>query len=393
MKKTTISFAVLSAVFLTACGAGNDEGNQTENNAANNASEENEAQASSEDSVTIKTTLFPLEDFAEKIGGDAVEVENIVPLGADAHTFEPSSNQVIEISEADLFIYNGAGFEGFVEQIKDTASSQDVEMLEAAEGIDLIGYNHGHDDENNDHGHDDNNHGHNDENNDHGHDDNNHGHNDENNDHGHDDNNHGHNDENNDHGHDDNDHGHNDENNDHGHDHGEGDPHVWLDPERAGELAENIKEALIDLRPEEEEQFTANYEELVSELEDLHEQYSETLADTNKDTIVVSHAGYGYWEEQYDIQQHGIAGLSPENEPSIQQLEETIQLMEDQDLNYVLFEQNIPANIAETVRDEAGAEALELHNLEALTEEDVENGEDYFSLMEKNLETLTTALQ
>jgi zinc transport system substrate-binding protein len=377
MKKTTISFAVLSAVFLTACGAGNDEGNQTENNAANNASEENEAQASSEDSVTIKTTLFPLEDFAEKIGGDAVEVENIVPLGADAHTFEPSSNQVIEISEADLFIYNGAGFEGFVEQIKDTASSQDVEMLEAAEGIDLIGYNHGHDDENNDHGHDDNNHGHNDENNDHGHDDNNHGHNDENNDHGHDDN----------------DHGHNDENNDHGHDHGEGDPHVWLDPERAGELAENIKEALIDLRPEEEEQFTANYEELVSELEDLHEQYSETLADTNKDTIVVSHAGYGYWEEQYDIQQHGIAGLSPENEPSIQQLEETIQLMEDQDLNYVLFEQNIPANIAETVRDEAGAEALELHNLEALTEEDVENGEDYFSLMEKNLETLTTALQ
>ncbi|TVP85139.1 MAG: ABC transporter substrate-binding protein, partial [Alkalicoccus sp.] len=129
MKKTTISFAVLSAVFLTACGAGNNENNQTENNAANNESEENEAQASSEDPVTIKTTLFPLEDFAEKIGGDAVEVENIVPLGADAHTFEPSSNQVIEISEADLFIYNGAGFEGFVEQIKDTTSSQDVEML------------------------------------------------------------------------------------------------------------------------------------------------------------------------------------------------------------------------------------------------------------------------
>ncbi|PTL39978.1 metal ABC transporter solute-binding protein, Zn/Mn family [Alkalicoccus saliphilus] len=346
MKKATISFAILAAAFLTACGAENEENNQPENNAANNESEENAAQGASEDLVTIKTTLFPLEDFAEKIGGDAVEVENIVPLGADAHTFEPSSNQVIEISEADLFIYNGAGYEGFVEQIKDTASSQDVEMLEGSEGIDLISYDHGHDDNN--HGNDDND-----------------------------------------------DHGHSNNENDHGHEdsQGEGDPHVWLDPERAGELAENIKEALIDLRPEEEEQFTANYEELVSELEDLHEQYSETLADTNKDTIVVSHAGYGYWEEQYDIQQHGIAGLSPENEPSIQQLEETIQLMEDQDLNYVLFEQNIPANIAETVRDEAGAEALELHNLEALTEEDVENGEDYFSLMEKNLETLTTALQ
>lgn len=389
MKKTSLSIVLLSAAILTACGDNeetNEQNNQTNQNenteAGDNSSEEADADS---DPIVVKTTLFPLEDFANKIGGEAVEVENIVPVGADAHTFEPTSQQMIQAAEADLFVYNGAGFEGFVDQLEETLTSQEVEMLEASAGVDLISYEHAQEDN------DEENHGHNNENN---HDDEeNHSHNNENNqDHEHNnENNHNHDEEENHAHNNDNAHDHEDDGDDHAH--GDEDPHVWLDPERAVYLAENIKDAFVEARPEQEELFTENFEELAADLEALHESFQEELSETSKDTIVVSHAGYGYWEEQYGIQQHGIAGLSPTNEPSIRQIEDTIAMMEDNEINYVLFEQNIPENITEVVRDEVGAESLSLHNLEALTEEDLENEEDYFSLMEQNLETLTEALQ
>lgn len=369
MRKTKLSAIVLSAVFLAACGnneaADNNTNNAEENsNTAATNEEENEA-AEDQDPITVKTTLFPLEYFAQEIGGDYVEVENIVPVGADAHTFEPSSNQMIEIAEADLFIYNGVEFEGFTESVQEAVEGQNVEMVTASEGIDLISYSHGIND---DHDHD-NDHGHN-------HDDNNDDH-----DHDHDDDNHGHN--------------HDDNNDDHDHDHSHGDedPHLWLDPKRAAEQAENIKNALSEANPDAADTFEENYEELLTQFEELDEQFVELSENMTQDIIVVSHAGYGYWEEEYGIRQLGIAGLSPSNEPSIQQMEETIEFMEDNDINYVMFEQNIPENITETVREQVGAESLELHNLEVLVEEDVENEETYFSLMEQNLETLNTALR
>jgi zinc transport system substrate-binding protein len=403
MKKTTLSMIALSAVLLTACGSNeesdNNEGNADNSTSGNEQNEEEEA-ADAQEPITVKTTLFPLEYFAEEIGGEYVEVENIVPVGVDAHTFDPSSSQMIEIAEADLFIYNGAGFEGFTESVQEAVEGQDVDMVTASEGIELISYSHGIED---DHGHEDNhnddhdnNHNHNDDhdnehnhnhNDDHDNDnDNNHGHN---NNHDHDDN-HNHNDE---HDHDDNDNQGNNNHDDHDHGHGEEDAHVWLDPMRAAEQAENIKNALSEANPDAADTFEENYEEVLTQLEELDEQFTELSENMTHDTIVVSHAGYGYWEEEYGIRQLGIAGLSPSNEPSIQQLEETMAFMEENDINYVMFEQNIPENITETVREEVGAEALELHNLEVLVEEDVENEETYFSLMEQNLESLNTALR
>ncbi|SER48352.1 metal ABC transporter solute-binding protein, Zn/Mn family [Salipaludibacillus aurantiacus] len=384
-KKLSITFSLMLAgsTFLAACGENTNEevnlGNESDGN--NNA----ETEAEDIEPVHIMTTLYPIEDFVNRIGGELVEVDNMVPVGADVHTFEPTANQMIEVAEAELFIYNGAGFEGFAESIKDTVESHDVEIVKATDGIDLIDYHH-------DHGHEanDDNHDHND---DHGHEANDHNH-DHNDDHGHEANDHNH-DHNDDHGHEDNDDNH-DHNDDHGHDHdhdyGDEDPHVWLDPIRSIELAENIKNALIEARPDGEEEFTANFEDLKAELETLDEEFMEMADNKTKDTIIVSHAGYGYWEDRYGINQLGIAGISPTNEPSIQQIQEVIALMEENDINYVMFEQNIPTNIAETVREEADAEDLWLHNLEALTEEDIENEEDYFSLMRQNIEVLETAL-
>lgn len=363
MKKLSILITTLfvTSALLSACGE-----KEVDRNSANN--QEDDANQSIE-TVEIVTTLFPLEDFANRIGGEHVEVKNMIPIGGDVHTFEPTANEMIEVAEADLFIYNGADFEGFADSIRDVVEPHNVTILTASEGIDLIGYDHGNDHEEDNHGDEENSPGH--EDNDHDHEDN-HGH--ENNEHDHGENNPGH------------------ENDEHEHNHADEDPHVWLDPIRAIELAENVKNALVHIRPDAEEEFNENFEELKLELEGLDDSFQTMADEITRDIMIVSHAGYGYWEDRYGIHQVAISGLSPTNEPSIKQIEEVINLMERNNINYVMFEQNIPTNIAETVREEVGAEELWLHNLEVLTEGNITNDDDYFSLMEQNIETLRKGL-
>ncbi|MBU9714701.1 metal ABC transporter solute-binding protein, Zn/Mn family [Evansella tamaricis] len=406
MKRLSFFFSImlLLSTILAACGQ-NEEDVSEAGEDSDSEDVVDEVVEETIEPILVYTTLFPLEDFTYRIGGEYVEVVNIVPVGADAHSFEPTVNQMVSIAEADLFIYNGAGFEGFAERIKETIETHEVTVLTASDGIELIDYHHdhdhghSHDDDDHGHSHDDDDHGHSHDDDDHGHshDDDDHGHSHDDDDHGHshDDDDHGHSHDDDDHGHshDDDDHGHSHDDDDHSHDHGDEDPHVWLDPIRAIQVAENIKNELVELRPEARDTFEANFEELKGELELLNEEFLAMTEDISKDTIVVSHAGYGYWEERYGIHQIGIAGISPTNEPSIRQIQDVIEFIETKGINHIMFEQNIPTNIAETVRQEVGAEALWIHNLESITEENVAAGDDYFSLMRKNIETLKTALQ
>ena len=76
------------------------------------------------------------------------------------------------------------------------------------------------------------------------------------------------------------------------------------------------------------------------------------------------------------------------DEPSQQQLSELLKTAEDNDLDYVLFEQNSPGRISEVIQEEIGAEAEYIHNMEVRTEADIENQEDYISLMKRNLGVL-----
>ncbi|MCD8501279.1 MAG: zinc ABC transporter substrate-binding protein [Bacillaceae bacterium] len=347
MKHKISIFAVLLilTLFLAACGTKEDGKEEVD------AGEVTHKEF--EETLKVYTTIFPLQDFVSKIGGEHVEVNNVVPVGADAHTFEPSPRTMVDITKADLYIYNGLGIEGFADAVADVLANESVKIVRASDGVELIDYDHGHDDLDHDHDHDD-----------HGHDDHDH-------DHDHDD-------------HDD--HGHN-------HDHGDEDPHIWLDPLRSIKVAENIKNALIDLRPEAKEDFEQNFAALQTELEQLDQEFKEMITEVPNNTIVVSHAGYGYWTNRYGIQQVGISGISPTNEPSIRQLQDIIEFVKENKINYIMMEQNIPTNITNTVITHVGGEALLLHNLEALTSEDVDNNEDYFSLMRRNIDVLRIALQ
>ncbi|MGF7126895.1 zinc transport system substrate-binding protein [Natronobacillus azotifigens] len=392
---------MLSIILLVACG--------TEDEVDGNNTEEQQTP------LEVYTTLYPLEYFANEIGGELVDVTSILPAGADAHTYEPTSRMMVDIAESDLFIYTSDDFEVYASRIREAIGDESVTIIEATEGLDMMDYSHdhshGHDHEDEDHHHDhdhdhededhhhDHDHDHEDEDHHHDHD---HDHEDEDHHHDHD---HDHEDEDHHHDHDhdhededhhhDHDHDHEDEDHDdddHGHSHGDYDPHVWISPTLSIDLAENIKEALVELMPEQAEVFEENYVDLVERLEELDSKFHSMVEQFENRSILVTHAAYGYWERDYEIEQIAITGLSPSDEPSQQQLVNIMETVAELDIQYLLFEQNVEPRVATVIQEEAGLESLQLHNLEVLTEEDIEAGEDYFSLMERNISVLETAL-
>lgn len=176
--------------------------------------------------------------------------------------------------------------------------------------------------------------------------------------------------------------------NDHEGDHN---PHIWVDPLRMIKVAEIIKDQLSELNPDEADAYNKNFEKLKSKLTALDEKYTSLLATKSNKAIIVSHAAFGYWEERYGLEQIAISGLSSSSEPSQKQLKEIIEQSAEHNLDYVLFEQNSSNRLSKIVQEEIGAKPLTIHNLEVLTQKDIDNGEDYISLMERNLEVLDQA--
>lgn len=282
--------------------------------------------ATENNKLDVYTSLYPIQYVTERIGGDTVSVNTVYPPGADAHTYEPTSKEMIKIAKSDAFVYLGAGMESFAETAAESLASQDVKLIEIGEDKSLfLKDEHDGDDE---------------------------------------------------------------EDNEEHHHHGDYDPHIWLDPIRLIEVSNIVKEELISLNPDAKAVYEENFAALKEDLTSLDEAYKDVLDKKKNKRILVSHAAYGYWEDRYGIEQISVNGLSSSNEPSQKQLTNIINQTKEYDLKYILFEQNTSNRVSEIVQDEVGAETAVVHNLEVLTEEDIEDGEDYISLMEYNLDIL-----
>jgi zinc transport system substrate-binding protein len=175
---------------------------------------------------------------------------------------------------------------------------------------------------------------------------------------------------------------------DHGEEHEDGnegtaDPHVWLDPLRYATIAERIGRELG--RPEAAGPMSR-------ELRRLDGDFRRGLAHCDRREIVTSHAAFAYLAQRYRLRQISISGLSPESEPTSRDLEEIVEHVEESGAETIFFETLVSPRIAETVARETGAETAVLNPLEGLTEEEVESGANYFTVMRRNLAALRAAL-
>ncbi|ALS79171.1 metal ABC transporter solute-binding protein, Zn/Mn family [Planococcus kocurii] len=287
--------------------------------------------------LQIYTTVYPLTYFTERIGGDLIDVQSIYPAGSNEHTFEPTQQEMIQLADADLMFSIGLGLEGFIDKAQKTLKNENVEFVATAETMTEEDFEAvlGHTEE-----------------------------------------------------------AHVEESaSDDGHDHGSTDPHVWMSPVLSEKLAESIKDSLITADPENAETYESNYTELVVELETLDRSFAALSERVTKDTFFVSHEAFGYLSEPYGFEQMAIAGLNSQDEPSQKELTEIVDLAKEKNLEYIVFEQNVSSNLTEVIRKEVDAEAIQMHNLGVLTQENIDNEETYFTLMEKNLQVLETILK
>lgn len=178
------------------------------------------------------------------------------------------------------------------------------------------------------------------------------------------------------------------------HGHGEHDPHVWISPFVAEKLAENIYDALVEKDPDHETYYSLNRERLKERFDETDNDYMDGLADKKKEDIFVTHAAYGYLADRYGFHQHGVIGLSADEQPgaaAIADLADEMMVRE----TYVVFVDPVYSDeYANTLKSE----------LESRTGEEVEilklylmlgpvDGKDYFGQLETNLDNLKTGLE
>ena len=94
-KITAILLSLLLIASLTGCGQSESDNNK----------------------IKIISTIFPMYDFAKNIGGDKVDVSILLPPGGESHSFEPTPMDIVNISESDLFIYNGGHSDHWIEEM------------------------------------------------------------------------------------------------------------------------------------------------------------------------------------------------------------------------------------------------------------------------------------
>ncbi|GAA0820456.1 metal ABC transporter solute-binding protein, Zn/Mn family [Clostridium tertium] len=277
--------------------------------------------------LRVGVTINPLKDFTEAIGGDKVEVFSIIPDGSDAHSFDPKPKDLKDLINTNMFVYNGLGMEEWIDSVLNTVEGKDIKIVEASNGIKPISISEE-------------------------------------------------------------DHEHEEGDEDHGHEHGGNDPHMWLSLSDATKQAENIKNSLVEMDPENKDYYESNYEKLKQDFANLQNEYKSKFQEiTNKD-FVTGHAAFAYLCRDFGLTQKSIADVFGEGELTPKNLETLINYCKENNVKVIFSESTASAKESETLAREVGAKVEKIYSLE--TKED---DKSYLEGMKYNLETIYNSLK
>lgn len=304
----------LFAVILTACG--NDDNKKQDGK------------------VTINTTVYPLQSFAEQIGGKHVDVKSIYPAGTDLHSYEPTQKDILNASKADLFVYTGDDLDPVAKKVASTIKDKNkkLSLQDKLDKSSLLPDHHHHGEEHE--GHKEHEH----------------------------------------------------------HHHGEYDPHIWLDPKMDQTFAKEIKNTLVKKDPKHKKEYENNYKKLYKQLSDLDKDMKKVTKDKKNHTVFISHESMGYLAHRYGFKQEGIQNMNAED-PSQKELTQIVKEIKESKAKYILYEDNVANKVTETIRKETDAKPLKFYNMESLNK-DQQNDKDlsYQSLMKENIKNIDKAL-
>ena len=328
MKKITVLLLALFMLVgaLAGCGKQNDT-NQT-------------------DKLSIVTTIFPEYDWVREILGDKADNAEITMLldnGVDLHSYQPTADDIVKISDCDLFIYVGGESDEWVEDALRNAANGNMKVInllevlgdsvkteEIVEGMQEAEHEHEDAEE---HEHEE-----------------------------------------------------------------EADEHVWLSLKNAKMLVRVISKALQELDPDSKDIYAANADAYVKKLSALDAEYQAAVdAASNKTILFGDRFPFRYLVDDYGLRYYAaFVGCSAETEAGFETISFLAKRVDEWKLPCVLTIEGAQHKIAETVVRNTTAKnqrVLTMDSMQSTTTQDVKNGTTYLSVMEKNLSVLKEALR
>lgn len=274
----------------------------------------------STDKLKIVSAIFPAYDWVREILGEEtkdVELSLLVKNGVDLHSYQPSAEDIVTISDSDVFLYVGGESDGWVQ---DALSASEKEDRIAIDLLEVLG------------------------------------------------------------------------------DAADADEHVWLSLKNAEILCTHIEEKLAAVRPEKAETYAANLAAYMEKLQSLDGKYQQTVEEAARDTLVFGDRfAFLYMFDDYGIAcDAAFTGCSAEAEVSFDIVISLAQKIDALQLPYVLVSETSDQTLAQTIiqsTKEKNQKILVLDSMQSVTEEQIDNGMTYYSVMENNLNVLGSALQ
>jgi zinc/manganese transport system substrate-binding protein len=177
------------------------------------------------------------------------------------------------------------------------------------------------------------------------------------------------------------------EDGDHGGDHGEVNPHIWLDPLRAVQQVENIRDGLVKADPDCTDDYTQRAAAYTEKLKGLNTTFANQLKPFRGQTFVAFHDFAPYFAERYDLKAEFVVDV-PEMNPTPADLQRVSNLVEESQLKALLSEPQEGDRSFNALAEDLGVKVVTFDPLETGSEEASKQPDTYFKVMARNVAAL-----
>ncbi|NJK29129.1 MAG: zinc ABC transporter solute-binding protein [Acaryochloris sp. RU_4_1] len=298
--------------------------------------------------LQIVTTFLPITNFTKAVVGDRAQVTQLLPNTTGPHDYQTKPEDIRKLTQANILVENGLEMEVFLEDVVKNANNQQLKIINSSEGVATISSKANHPAEQD---HPEAKHNAQEENHSEAADP--------------------------------------DHQAERAHEHGEANPHIWLDPKRAIQQVENIRDGLIAADPEGQSTYTANAAAYIEQLKQLDQAFAEQLKPYAGKTFVTYHDFADYFAQSYDLKVEYLVGI-PEENATPEDVKRVITAVQSSHLKTLLTEPQVTGSpftaLAKDLKVKIGNfDPLETGGAESLAPE------YYLKAMRNNLKNLTTA--
>ena len=167
------------------------------------------------------------------------------------------------------------------------------------------------------------------------------------------------------------------------------DPHTWLDPEKVAEEAQIIADKLSEQDSANKETYQKNAQSFSDKAHELTKKYQPIFEKSSQKTFVTQHTAFSYLSKRFGLNQLGIAGISPDQEPNPRQLTEIQEFVKTYKVKTIFTESNVSSKVADTLVKSTGVSLKTLNPLEA----DPQNDKSYLDNLEEDIAILAEELK